>query len=406
MAALPTIAKLPLRVYTPIPNLQYNDTVAQDIAEIPDFLNVNMESGKSLSPITYQVHEPNESLRTVPWVKPTGYIDKGGGSEEELSRGVYIFDNGVWKSCVPAFESAAAMAAEVTSIKEAIYKADVPPTGYTPRTEALEAEVVTKLEEIEVVSDSVTADRLSTHQHFVRARQFSCASSFLWGKGSAVIPAGSGVFDTVGQPDGHAEISFTDDLNESTNPSSTGLSPTESSFRAYNHPFATVGAGWDWETLTWWRRALTYRTTRTLWNDFRLKTQWYRAQKGWPVLEFPEYEARDWAHDFGYYFSSNGAAYTDPVIFINFSGEDDTDITQFTQAYVQLTYTLVAEAPDPLLHYVTGFRVWFASYDVTGTSAAPSGTITPAPRSFKFDWCSYGKRRVPPEFDSWQDNLT
>ena len=94
------IAKLPLRVYTPIPDLEYNEKVEDDILELGRMLNVNVESMRSLSPVSCQAHEPHESLRTVPWVKTPHKVD-----ECDVDPNVAIYQNGLWVDAVPQFET-------------------------------------------------------------------------------------------------------------------------------------------------------------------------------------------------------------------------------------------------------------------------------------------------------------
>jgi len=394
------IAKIPLRVYTPIPDLRYNTTYAEDLEEMSGFLNTNMDAAKSLSPITCQIHKPNESLRLVPWFKPHGKV-----GVEEIDRGVYMFENNVWRSAIPVFDTLGSLETEIGVIAGQI-------DTLKASTDTYRANVAARLAEIQALQADVAATKLTTHGHMIRARQFACQNSWLFGTATANIPALSGTYDPVNQPDGHANVSFIDDPSDDDVWDAEGMKVISSVYRAYNHPWATLGAGWNPTYLSWlqnlqpWPANMTYRMSRKSWNRWHDRCQWYRSKKGLPELEYSEMSAQSFAINFGHYFSRNGAAYTDPFIAITFTGEDDTHVSHFSDAYVQLQYVLVAEAPDPLMHYVTGFRVWFSSYEISGTPTNPIGDLTDVDRSFKFNWMAYGQRRTPPIYTSWMNNLT
>jgi uncharacterized cupin superfamily protein len=395
----PVIAKLPLRVYTPIPDLQYNDTVAEDIRELPNFVNVNMGETKTLAPVVCQVHEPHESLRTVPWVKPTGPEDEVAG-EDEIERGVWHWVNGRWIAAIPEFETLTAIEDEVELIA-----LDIDDTKAA--TDVNKDAVALIKGEVSALYDSTHVKGQGALDHTIRALQLSANSNWMFGSAQAIIPASQGVPDPDTYP-AHATIDFTGSVI--ANPSVAGsFSATPDKYRAFCFPAHIMGLRlglgdiWsDKSAINPWYSIMS-RPTCGEWNTMLIFWQDWQpaANPPIPALAYPSYTKAEFARNFGYYFGMNGAEYTDPVIFIEFAWTGsipaDTHPQNLAWPLVQLTYTLVAGAPNPLEHYVTGFKVWFGNIVPSGATPEEGGVIATDERRLTFNWAAYGQRRTPPE---------
>lgn len=393
------IAKLPLRVYTPIPDLQYNESVADDMREIPDFLNVNVGEMKNLAPVVCQVHEPHESLRLVPWVKPTVAAEIEGDEETkpEIERGVWQWLNGRWIGMIPEYETLSAIEDEVD-----IAVADI--DDYETSVDAYKALTVAAKDDTSDLYDDCVTQNAGTLITLSRTRQHAINQNFLYGTDEAVIPAGQGVtipLSTLkmGSVPCHAAIGFTvgdDQVYESRN-------IMESRYRTFCLPAMIMGGGQELTNSKVVQKdapdgiPMTYYPNYAQWCYYRTVWQWWGASK-YPDIAFPEYTKAEWYETFGYYCSKNGAEYRDPCVTIEFAWDQpsgDTHPHIYSWPLVQLIITGGTD-PEPTHHHVYGFKVWFSNLDYSTWPAAPSQPMQEE-RKILFHWAVYGKRRTPPE---------
>ncbi len=392
-----TIAQLPLRVYTPIQDLLYNESVADDIRELPDFLNVDVGEIQNLAPVVCQTHEPHESLRTVPWVKPTVAAEMDGAVVDKplIQRGVWQWLNGRWVSMIPEYQTLAAIEDEVDVAVDDI-------DDFKTSVDAYAADVALVKGDVSDLRDDCVALNSSTLAHLAKTHQLAINQNFLQGTSEAIIPAGQGVTIPVGvgSVPAHATINFVTD-NEGWL-EARNLSPNR--YWTYCLPAYIMGGGRELTNSKVVMHdvpdglPMTYYPSFEQWKYYRQIWSWWGAAK-YPDIAFPEYTATEWAQNFGYYFSSNGVGYNDPVVLIEFAWEDpegDTHPQIYCWPLARLQYTLVAMAPDPMEHYVTGFKVWFSNLNYSTWPAAPDGPMAEE-RRIKFHWSVYGKRRTPPE---------
>lgn len=386
-----TIAKLPFRTYAQIPALQYNTLVSDDIKELPRFLNVNHGALKHLAGVTFQNHKPNESLRTVPWIKPSGFV----APDTELDRGAYLFNNGLWINLIPEFEKAE----DFQDILDAAYTpADDPAPEEGTLVEARDAARAHRVQVLASLVDTIAAWSATRPlaatalESRIRAQQLAMNSGWMWGTGKAIIPPGKGRFVPTETP--HAVISFVGNA--------TTLRPSYEAYmtdvyQAFNLPCWTMIQN----NFMVQRRGfeLTDNVDLDAWNWFRSLWTTFRTQNPTPVpnYAYPAYTDVEWAQTFGYYYSENGVAgtYQDPVVFLEITG--DTHPQNWGTPTIRLDNHEVGSG-DPLDNYIAGFGVWFSNYVITAPPPALAGHLElTQTREIDFNWTAYGKRRTPPE---------
>ena len=281
------IAKLPIRTYTPIPALEYNATVEDDIKETEKFLNVDVGSLRSLSPVVAQTHEPHESLRTIPWVRTPGTTGVG-PTLADVDPGIMLYRNGVWKNAIPAFDELAGTSADIDALIASIDANNV-------RIAALLAAMETVRDTTETSMDTAIANAASVYKNLIRTRQLAASDCVLYGQETITIPAGTGTYNPASTP--HADVDFVtrDEQGYSTeNPDFPWGSPV---YRAYCHPHFLLGGGYDEQDWTYKSSydprvaALSYRSRWSKWN--LLRYPWARLI-AMITLAAPRPELRRW----------------------------------------------------------------------------------------------------------------
>ena len=394
-----TIAQLPLRVYTPIQDLLYNESVADDIRELPDFLNVDVGEIQNLAPVVCQTHEPHESLRTVPWVKPTVAAKMDGEvvDKPSIQRGVWQWLNGRWVSMIPEYQTLAAIEDEVD-----VAVGDI--DDFKTSVDAYAADVALVKGDVSDLRDDCVALNSSTLAHLAKTHQFAINQNFLHGTDEAIIPAGQGVTiplstHEMGSVQRHAVINFTVGDNQVYESRNT----LGNRYRTFCLPALIMGGGRELTNSKVVQKGspdgilMTYYPNYAQWCYYRAVWQWWGASK-YPDIAFPEYTEAEWCENFGYYCSKNGVEYRDPCVIIEFAWDQpsgDTHPHIYSWPLVELVITGGTD-PEPMNHHVYGFRVWFSNLDYSTWPAAPNGPMAEE-RRIKFHWSVYGKRRTPPE---------
>lgn len=451
MAQEPTniIARYPLRVYTPIPDLQYNEEPFRDVLEIPEHLNVDVMAQKTLSPVTFQASEPHESLRTVPWIKPSAKI-----GDDDLERGVYSFNNGVWKSCIPEFEEA------ITSIEEAEAMREYVEETIFPDVVRYKSEAKTSADGSKSQDAVSVVKRNNANKHYVWAKQTASCSPWMFGAEDAVIAPHSGVFDFSNS--GHANVSFVTELYPPGKPYAVRNAwyqngVPQDRFLAYNHPWARLGAGFNatkipalqWTPSPHGLRPppkdvlsdeLSYRMPFDAWQAYRQKYLDYAANNNLPEIDYPSYTVPNdemagwynWCETYGYIGKpfinifpyderhlrnpDEGAGYfyvpPSPTVEDYVFHENYSNIAVQTLYISKISFgkgaryeidTSPSSDENLVGAQVFGFRVWFTNWRVTSTDPL-NGIIDDKSRTIRFMWMAFGTRKEPPTFESWNNN--
>ena len=387
------IAQLPLRVYTPIKDLQYNESVADDIRELPDFLNVNIGEMKSLAPVVCQSHEPHESLRLVPWVKPTVAEEPDEDPEEppireEIQRGVWHWVNGRWLPMVPEYET-------LSAIEDEVDLALIDISDYNDAVDDYKADVDLQVIAVEGVYDDCNDEVQVVREHYIRAMQFAAQNGWLFGQEEdLVIPQGTGIYDPTGRPAGHVFIDFSGPALATQYTDTTDLYAKY--YRAYCHPAAYLGTYMNLGDI--WSEGyqlkggpvITSRPNLGQWN--RIRNMWNSrkpyANPTWPDIDFPEMGISGFAYYFGY----------DPTDLPHMSVEitNDSKLNNFLHATINYRIDTFELEPGVEVDAVRGAYIWFTDYDPAGTG----GSTCPAfngDRTISFNWTVFGKRKTPPE---------
>lgn len=413
------IAKLPLRVYTPIPDLEYNEKVEDDILELGRMLNVNVESMRSLSPVSCQAHEPHESLRTVPWVKTPHKVDG-----RDVDPNVAIYQNGLWVDAVPQFETLAATKTEIEDLITNVIDAN------DTDIDVEVADALTARDNVLALNRSTKADAVDTYENMIKTRQYVSHDRVLYGVETCVIEPGTGHFDPVSVSP-HSTVNFVIDSFEQTLPVDpitgelTVIRDTENPlvpwgspvYRTYCHPQWFLGGGYDeqdWDKVPsdYFLQNLSYRSRWTKWEWMRRKIWEGRLSKieglppqeryrRWvsPYTAYPAFDVGDtgWVH-FARHFGFDGP----PVVVINITsdileGEEGhgspsggappaSDPSNWIRPYVWIWEEDPADGDA-----VLGFYVWFENF-----SYSPGG-ISNRKRTITYTWAAYGQRKVPTE---------
>lgn len=390
------IAKLPLRVYTPIPDLEYNEKVEDDILELGRMLNVNVESMRTLSPVSCQAHEPHESLRTVPWVKTPHTVD---GSAVDPN--VAIYQNGLWVNAVPQFETLAATKAEIEGLITNII--DVNDGDIDLEV----ADALTAKDNVLALNTSTKADAVDTYENMIKTRQYISHDRVLYGAETCVIEPGTGRFDPWNVSP-HSTVNFVTGGEQgysTENPLMPWGSPV---YRTYCHPQWFIGGGYDeqdWDKphpnfildkLSYRSRWSKWEYLRLYWQDRLLKIMGLPPKERYrrwvsPYTAYPAFALGDtgWVW-FARHFGFDGA----PVVVINITsdileGEEsvgDTDPSNWIRPYVWIWEEDPADGDA-----VLGFYVWFENFSY------PSEGISDRKRTITYTWAAYGQRKVPTE---------
>jgi hypothetical protein len=430
------LTKLPLRVYTPIEALAYNKDVTDDIKETADMLNISTAPLNDLAPVVFQTHEPSESQRVVAWVKPEAEIEFTVGDEEpetvKKAKGVYIYCNGVWQNIIPIFEEVADKEEDIENIRQSIEE------SYLPAVEQLLEDIENATSETEALYDQTIQHTIDSRNAYVRSLQHAAATPMLTGFSAANVPPNAGGrFNPSSVPNGHVQVNFVTGegfmlkgmLNPYADQPQTDGPPIEPKrivnegahlYRAFNMPvhdyqyvYQVINEdaddpadrivneiyrpGWDEKTLPDGGIIASYRLDWRRWNGYRQNVLSYREQQGLPEVEYPGYSPDAFAINFG--FKSQGDGVEDPFVGITLTSEDAVWVKD--DLIIPIVELMKGHDAETNQHYVLGFKVWFALYTPQGNSwiASPRGG------NISFMWVAHGKRKNPPVFDTWGENI-